>query len=218
MGGGVCWWHSRLQRSSAYLVEFDDKKEKPNAAELKRILLALRHMDQVVTIPGFTDFHSFSSFYKKEIQGMLNDWQKFDGFFNFQWIRGISGQSSLRPQLLKARMDLVFHSFKNSPSPLWLMAQMKGVTSHSLLMTDMRESSQGYVLTVIDSNYPLETLELYYQEGDTSIRHSEEEYTFVPYVGFQYDYKKIFSAIDRKCENKNNLSLSGPIALGEVEL
>src|SRR6476620_3641879 len=54
--GGVCWWHSRLQRSSAYLVKFAPSEVRPSGPELDFILHSLRVMNKVVTIPGYSDF------------------------------------------------------------------------------------------------------------------------------------------------------------------
>ena len=81
-----------MQRSSAYLVSYRPELPPPTRPELLKILLSLRNMDSVVVIPGYEDYLTFSHDYKKEIQEVLDGWQKLDGFFNFQWIRGISGR------------------------------------------------------------------------------------------------------------------------------
>jgi hypothetical protein len=195
--GGVCWWHSRLQRSSAYLVRFVPGEPQPSKPELDKILHSLRTMDNVVLIPGYSDFLTFSKDYHNEIQDMLNDWQKRDGFLNFEWLRGISGRSELDPDKMKERMDDVYRYYKNSPSPLWIMAQIKGVTSHSLLVLQMNQTENGYDLEVIDSNHPLKTLLITYSMGDRSLKN--DKYTFVPYTGFQNDFRLITKAIAHAC-------------------
>ena len=216
--GGVCWWHSRLQRSSLYLAKYAPEKPQPTKAELTRIITSLRMMDRVVTIPGYKDFESFSRDYKNEIQQMLNDWQKSDGFFNFQWLRGISGHSSLPANEMIKRMDTVYKQFNSSPVPVWIMAQIKGITSHSLLISAMKKTSNGYELDVIDSNHPLKNIRIEFYEGDTSLRASGENYSFVPYVGFQNDFKKISLALKKSCgSNFLNLNFEN-IPSGEVEL
>lgn len=200
--GGVCWWHSRLQRSSAYLVRYAPEGVRPNAHEVQVILRSLREMDRVVTIQGYEDFESFSHDYQKEIQAFLNDWQKLDGFFNFEWMRGISGRSRLNDKAMRLRMKDVFTHFQNSPVPLWIMAQIKGITSHSLLVLSMSPRANGYDLEVIDSNLPDKTRKIEYYFGDQNLRMPGSKYTFVPYVGFQNDFRKIAEALKRHCPNK----------------
>lgn len=216
--GGVCWWHSRLQRSSAYLVQYRPERPRPTAPELNVILNSLRNMNRTVVIPGYSDFESFTRDYKPQIQAMLNAWQKSDGFFNFEWMRGISGRSALEPSQMKARMQDVYNHYKSSPTPLWIMAQVKGITSHSLLVLRMSQTETGYVMQVIDSNHPQDTVEIVYHEGDRNLRATGEKYSFVPYVGFQNDFVKLSAALKAACGGlTEGLDLSR-VEPGEVEL
>ena len=215
---GVCWWHNRMQRSSAYLVSYEPSLPAPTRPELLKILLSLRNMDSAVVIPGYEDFLTFSHDYQKEIQEILDGWQKLDGFFNFQWIRGISGQSELPSEQMLARMRDVYTYYKYAPAPMWIMAQIKGMTSHSFLVLRMREIANGYEMELIDSNHPQETMKLAYYEGDTALRVEGGKYTFVPYVGFQNDYKKIREALRLRCGDKNiSIDLSH-LKEGQIEL
>lgn len=211
--GGVCWWHNRLQRSSAYLVKFEPHKKMPTDPELKKILFNLRTMQDVAVIPGYSDFETFSRDYQNEIQLLLEDWQRRDGVLNFEWIRGISGKHRLPPGQMRERMDTVYNFFKKSPSPVWLMAQIKGITSHSFLLLNMQQTQVGYKLEVIDSNHPDKTLSLDYANGDTYLRN--DDYTFVPYTGFQNDFKNILSTISRSC-GQHPVSIDIPE--GDIEL
>lgn len=198
INGGVCWWHSRLQRSSAWLVQFEPERNPPSKPELQKIIHSLRVMNQIVRIPGYRDFETFSRDYKKELQAMLESWQREDGFLNFEWIRGISGKHSLPPGKMQIQMDSVYDFFKKSPAPVWIMAQIKGITSHSFLLLDMIQNEHGYDLYIIDSNHPQETLKIEYYIGDGHLKN--DDYTFVPYVGFQNDFKKIFKALSANCQ------------------
>jgi hypothetical protein len=216
--GGVCWWHSRLQRSSVYLARFAPDRPKPSSGEVKKIISSLRRMDKIVLIPGYNDFESFSRDFRLEIQKMLNDWQKADGFFNLQWIRGISGHSSLPPLEMNQRMNTVYKQFKSSPLPVWIMAQVKGITSHSLLIVEMKKKKNGYSLEVIDSNYPQRDISIDFYSGDTSLRASGENYSFVPYVGFQNDFTKISQALKKTCGAFNLTSDFENIPQGEIEI
>lgn len=216
INGGVCWWHGRLQRSSAYLVRFSPDKNPPSIPELDFILSNLRTFENVVEIPGYADFMTFSRDYEKPLQSMLEAWQKIDGFFNFEWIRGISGKWKLPAGEMIERMDKIYSFQQNTATPLWVMAQMKGITSHSLLIVHMEKSDTGYSLDVIDSNYPLETYKIDYFHGDHFLKTLEGS-KFVPYVGFQNDFRKIFSTLARTC-GVQNFNQDINIPEGEVEL
>ena len=149
---------------------------------------------------------------------MLDRWQKADGFFNFEWMRGISGRSSLPAGEMRLRMDDVYKHYKNSPTPLWIMAQIKGITSHSLLILQMVQTANGYDLNVIDRNHPLDTIRIEYHEGDMNLRATGESYSFVPYVGFQNDFSKLSAALKTACGGlTESLDLSG-VEEGDVEL
>lgn len=157
-------------------------------------------MKEVAIIPGFSDFESFTREHENEVQAMLEDWQKIDGFLNFEWIRGISGRFDLYPLAMKKRMDDIYRYYKNSPSPLWIMAQIKGITSHSLLILNMSQNEIGYEMDVIDSNHPKKTLRISYQHGERSLKN--DSYTFVPYVGFQNDFRLISRTVSTECPGR----------------
>jgi hypothetical protein len=175
-------------------------------------------MNRTVVIPGYSDFETFSRDHKNEIQSMLNYWQKSDAFFNFVWLKGISGRSHLNPLAMRARMDAVYDYYKKTQTPLWVMAQIKGVSSHSLLILDMNQNETGYSMNVIDSNHPLKTITIDYQDGDTNLHATGEDYSFVPYVGFQNDFVKLSAALKATCGNlKDGLDLS-QVKPGDIEL
>ncbi len=220
INGGVCWWHSRLQRSSFYLVKFNPQAARPNPRQLSDILNKLRSMNTVVTIPGFENFSTFTQTYHKQIQKMLNDWQVIDGVFHIQWLRGISGKPSLPASEMAARMDAVYASYRQSPAAMWIMAQMEGITSHSFLIVHMEKVNGGYDLDLIDSNHPMEIVTASYQEGDQSLRTSKSKTPFVPYVGFQEDFRRISQSLVGYCRDKNMEILEDFLNIrdGEIEL
>lgn len=197
--GGVCWWHNRLQRASAYLTDFKPDLPAPTKIELSRILKKLKAMNQVVEIPGHANFLSFSSAYQKEIQLTLEAWQREDGFINQQWIRGISGRYELPIDQMKSRMDSLYEQYQDSPQPIWIMAQIKGVESHAFLVLLMEPTDQGYKLQVIDSNSPQITKTFTYSYGQNFLKHPNDSYSFVPYLGFQKDFMSIDKGIRAYC-------------------
>ncbi len=216
LNGGVCWWHSRLQRASAFLVNFRPELPPISAREVPQLLKELKLMKKVVQIHGFADFYSFSQKYQQEIQSSLEAWQREDGFLNQQWIRGVSGKYELGPLAMKERMDTLHDQFKKSVHPVWIMAQIKGIESHSFLLLKMQQTATGYDLLVIDSNFPLENKVFSYEMGDKFLKHSKDKYSFVPYLGFQKDYVSINGTLDTFCQ-RNNWD-SQDIVLGEIEV
>ena len=220
INGGVCWWHSRLQRASYYLVKYNPSAAKPTEKQLKEILTKLRNMKTVVTIPGFSNFSSFTKAYQKQIQKMLNDWQVIDGVFHGQWIRGISGKPALPAQEMTARMAALYQSYRQSPAAMWIMAQMEGITSHSFLIVQMEKVNGGYDLDLIDSNHPLEIVRVRYQDGDQMLRTSRNSNSFVPYAGFQEDFRRISQSLVGHCQDKSMEILQDFLDIrdGEIEL
>jgi hypothetical protein len=209
MSGGVCWWHSRMQRAAVYLTQFSPQKSRPSSKDAKDLVHRLAQMKEVIEIPGFRNFYEFSQANKSIIQSELNRWQIEDGFIRQQWLRGLYGRSSMPADALKRRMDTVFSKFVTHDPGLWAMAQIKGITSHSILIMDMQPVDQGYRVAYIDSNYPSETMTLNYHYGDESI----SEYKMVPYVGFNHDYDLIKGAIADHCGGKSHLAESrAPLA------
>jgi hypothetical protein len=218
--GGVCWWHNRLQRSSFFLAKFQPDKSRPNAKQIADIVTGLRFMERVVIIPGYEDFESFTKANQKHIQQVLNDWQVYDGFYNFQWLRGISGNYMLPPKEMEVRMNSVYASYQKSPAAMWIMAQMKGITSHSFLILKMDQVNGGYDMDLIDSNHPMEIVTVKYTFGDQFLVTDRSKSKFVPYVGFQEDFRKISKGLVGYCRNKRMELLEdfAEIRDGEIEL
>lgn len=210
INGGVCWWHSRLQRASAYLVQYAPQKPRANAVEVRRILKTLQQMNAVVTIPGYDNFKSFSKDNEQEVQSVLENWQQLDGVFNFEWVRGISGRSTLPAAELEKQMADIYRLSLNSPTPIWLLAQIKGITSHSFLLHSIVKKANGFDLQVIDSNSPLIIRSVAYQVGQQNLHVTGDKTTFIPYVGFQKDFNLITKALKKHCVGKD-------IDLPEVE-
>jgi hypothetical protein len=175
---------------------------------------------RIVTIPGHTDFYSFTSQFPQEVQAVLDLWQKSDGVFHFSWIRGISGISKLDPDLMKKRMDRIFRAYLASPVPIWIMAQIRGISAHSMLIKKMHKSNDGYILWVVDSNRPLATIKLTYTPGEGNLHTPVGNYTFVPYLGFQRDLRQIATNLKGHCGNQLHLDFDDllNVPLGDIEL
>lgn len=223
INGGVCWWHSRLQRSSLYLARFNPKRAKPNGAQLRGILSALKNMNQVVEIGGYKNFYDFTIGEEPSVQALLEAWQKQDGILYFQWIRGLSGRYELPPRDLEERMHDLADLVSTSPNPVWVMAQMKGITSHSFLIQNIEKVRDGYNLELVDSNAPLKFRYAHYRMGDSSLKLLDGREPFVLYSGFQSDFTKIRRTIAKYCRwnshslFEENLFGTEEIKPGEIE-
>lgn len=223
INGGVCWWHSRLQRSSLYLARFNPRRPKPNGAQIRGILSALKKMNQVVEIGGYENFFDFTKGEEPSVQALLEAWQKEDGILYFQWIRGLSGQYQLPPRALENKMEELANLVESSPTPVWVMAQMKGITSHSFLIRSIERLPQGFRFELIDSNAPAKLRYSKFQRGDRSLRLEDGGKEFVLYSGFQSDFNKIRSALGHFCRwNPHSLREEGlfgseAIIPGEIE-
>lgn len=207
--GGVCWWHSRFQRAVWTLAEFRPDLPKPTRAQAARLIYALAHLSRVVLIPGYSDFMSFSADFQAEIQSELNLWQLRDGFIHQAWIRGLSGQYDLskKPQLLKRIMDQLFRyaeqGRKENFVP-WMMLQLKGIVSHAALLTSMRKEPDGYSLSIVDSNYPEQTIEWKYRYGDGHME--DTDLVTIPYQGLHRDVLKMKLAVQQYCPQPESRS------------
>ncbi len=195
--GGVCWWHSRFQRAAIYLARYAPEKQKPSPAQAQKIVHDLTSMNHVVEIPGFENLFDFSLAFEPQIQKELDDWQLRDGFIFQQWARGLYGRSSLPPNEMKKRMSIIYSKFKKSLPGMWVMAQLPGITSHALLIIDMKPNADGFDLSFIDSNAPNTTLATSYHSGDRTVT----AHGMVPYVGFNEDFVKIEKALKSSCHH-----------------
>lgn len=206
--GGVCWWHSRFQRSAWYLANFDETGNRPSLHEARKMIHALVARNEVVTIPGYRDLQSFSREYRKEIQSALNLWQIRDGFLNQSYFRGLSGRARfLHAEKMRRRMENLYSEYLSARPRgdlLWLLLQMPGIVSHSSLLREMSPTGDGgFQLKVVDSNFPTREVEYDFRPGDLELvpsNISTRNYTSVPYAGFSRDLRRIHRAISSYCD------------------
>lgn len=202
VNGGVCWWHSRFHRNALYLGLFQPNKERPSEEEAQAIIKAIRKGKKVVKIPGYRNLRSFSRDFSYLIQDELEAWQKTDGFINQQWIIGLAGTSKRSASGMKKSMDNLYDYVVKEGNVAYQKLQIKGITAHAWLVVDMKKLDHGYRLSVVDSNFPGQVDEIYYQEGDTHLNHSS--FTsfygdFAPYTGRKSELRKVNRAIKKFC-------------------
>ncbi|MBS1961541.1 MAG: hypothetical protein JST04_04955 [Bdellovibrionales bacterium] len=207
-GGGVCWWHSRLQRAAWYLARFDAMAPAPTRDEAKRLVRRLVSRKEVVTIPGYADFRSFTKDFEPVVQSELNAWQLRDAFINQAYLRGLSGVSHYRhPEKFRARLEKVFTEYNEARARgdvVWVMLQMRGIASHASLIRGMELTPDGgFRIAMVDSNFPDKLVEYVARPGDLELNPSSiqvDDYTSVPYAGFTRDLRRIHRAVERYCD------------------
>jgi hypothetical protein len=197
--GGVCWWHSRLQRSALYLSVFRPELPKPTHEQAEKIIHRLAANAGVVEIPGYSNLDSFSGEWWNVIQKKLDEWQMVDGFLKQSWIKGLSGSTHLKPAKLKLKMDALFNEVENDHRITWVMLQIPGIAAHAWNIVHIKEFDGGYELDVIDSNYPRTNSTFWYMNGADTL--STIYGATIPYVGRQKDFARFASAADRYCNS-----------------
>lgn len=181
-GGGVCWWHSRFLRNATYLTIFRPDLPRPTSDEAENIISTLRDGSGVVEIPGYANFSEFSRDYESWIQPVLDNWQLSHGAM-FGWLQGLSGDAEVSPEELQETMDQTYRWVKDYNRIVYHRLQIPGITSHAWLVTAMEMTADGYVMTVVDSNYS-QAYNVQYKYGMTQLR---EYRGIVPYAASKYE-------------------------------
>ncbi len=198
---GVCWWHSLFQRNALYLTYYSPQKARPTAGQAYRIIKQIRLGRRVVEIPGFTDFYSFSKAYVKAIQLELNSWQIHDGVVRGRWYPALTKPYQIDPLKLKVQMDQLYAQVQKG-RVVFQMLQLKGIIAHGWLVTAMVKNGSGYQISIVESNNPDQTIEFFYEEGDSYLIFSFEKgenYRFVPYTDYESDLNQMYKSMGNFC-------------------
>lgn len=142
---GMCWFWSRLERASMYLMRANPNKPKPTAAERRLIIQKLIMMDSVIEVPGYNTVHEFFEDDAKTERALLNevDLWAVRTFFRMFVRVGDRGEeatpSEKRNRLLylhnriQNKKEMVFVRFNLDPEKAPL-----GIISHSYLIMDAK--------------------------------------------------------------------------------
>jgi len=199
--GGVCWWHSRLQRSALELVVFRPELPRPSEEQVNEMLRALERNERVIEIGGFSDWAQFTDHYPILIQRHLDRWQLRDGFLRQAWVRGLMGPSVAHgphaAQRLRKLVQAIVHEVEVLRRVTYVKVQIPGITSHAWLVLSARPTDEGIDLVYLDSNY-LQVRFYRYRYGDTAIELYGRK-GFLPYVEQRGDFKKIDAAREAYC-------------------
>lgn len=196
--GGVCWWHSRLQRSATYLALYRPDLPKPaSSKEALHLLRKLRSLKEVVVIPGYHNFHEFTEAWRKTTQLFLNRWQLQDAVVHSAWIRGLSGSPRADAERLQRTMIALNKQVIGLKRISYLKLQLKGIVAHAWLVYSVTRTSDGLQLGIIDSN-KRGPVEYVYRWGDASIK-TKEYGSFMPYLEETDDFEWIDSTVSNFC-------------------
>lgn len=195
--GGLCWWHSQLQRSSLFLAVYHPELPAPSPEEAKHLIESIMKREGVVEIPGFANFWDFSGRYQDLMIDLLARWQISQGIFEFGFIQGLF-PSRQRPSKLKASMDRLYDLVENKHEIVYEIQSVPGIESHAWLVLHMApDGLGGYQLDVIDSNY-ITILKWTYQNNSENLL-SLEGQRFVPRIRRERDIPRYHKLIDSYC-------------------
>ena len=132
---GVCWWRSRMQRSALYLTYYSPTKPMPTLAEAEAIIAALVSRKEIVEIPGFSDFETFSNVYAEPLLKAENNWQLRDSPAGaLKSIDPLRQTASVHNENLfrdVAKMERMISEYGVVP---YVLLQVKGIYAHSWLI------------------------------------------------------------------------------------
>jgi hypothetical protein len=204
LDGGVCWWHSRFQRSALYLTVYLPNEEPIPPSRMQPLIWKIMQANEVVEIPGFNNFREFSMAYQEKIQKCLNATQILEGVFLFSWINGLAGLPEVSAEKMRRQMDNIYEEVTRH-GLAYVKLQTPGIDSHAWLFTEMEKldpadsgGRQGYKYKFIDSNYPGETTTWFYFDGDTRINGFVQ---CAPYLQRKWEMDQIYQAIDNYISN-----------------
>lgn len=203
--GGVCWWHSRLQRAATYLTIYRPDLAKPTtSAQVRGLLSRIRSLKEVVEIPGYRNFYEFTEAWSKTTQKFLNHWQLEDGIFRQGMIRGLQGSPRGNAEKLQDLMIQLKKQVFEQRKISYLKLQLKGITAHAWLVFSIEEIAQGLRLHIVDSNY--DSIRVYeYFWGDQSIETGDYG-SFIPYLEQSKELNRIDSTVSAFCATASPVS------------
>lgn len=202
---GLCWWHSRLQRSLLYLATVRPLKkgEKPmTQQEINQTLNRLIAESAVVELRGYQSIYEFTQKNQKTIHAKMKSWQALEAL---NGLKGLKGKPVVSASKMAKLMDQLYQAVEIQNFVAYEMLQYPGLMAHSWLVTHMRpiyngSAFVGYDLTTIDSNYQISTTTFSYRVGQT---HFIGEFgDFTPYLQWQSSAKRYASALLKYCRPK----------------
>ena len=199
LGIGMCWWHSRMQRNANFLLDFRPWELRGDDSEIWSVIKALMTPNRVMAVRGFSNLRQFSTAHSTEMREALGQWQLVETFLGFNWVNGLQGGPTENPADLAERIDRLFIRVNVLHQVVYVMLNLPGTSSHSLLIVNMLPLAKGgYMLETVDSNFS-DLKYYFYHTGDDHL--SSIYGGFVPYVQRSSDLDNFQDAIQRTCSH-----------------
>lgn len=114
---------------------------------------------------------------------------------------GLKGSNVVEASELRKMMDELYEYVEIEGNIAYQKLQIKGVTAHAWLVVNMKKTSNGYDLEVLDSNYPSQTMIYSFRDGMTNFNHTYYG-AFTPYLERRAELNSAKMAILEKCDPK----------------
>ncbi|MEK6555973.1 MAG: hypothetical protein AABZ31_12080, partial [Bdellovibrionota bacterium] len=203
---GICWWHSRLQRSLTYLAlpRALKKGEKPmSSKEINLALASIINEAQVTELRGYKSIYEFSEKNKEAILNHLRYWQLTEVA---QSVRGIVGHVEVSSHAMREKMDRLYDLVEVNKIIPFQMQQMEGPDAHSWIVIGATKAYKnkkwvGYDLLGVDSSASTQLEYFKYRFGDTQLKDSNNpSENFVPYTQRPQSELRYFTALAYYCQ------------------
>jgi hypothetical protein len=204
---GLCWWHSRLQRSFIYLAQTRPlaQGEKPmSQSEIGNAVVKLIVENSVVTLRGYKNIFEFTQTNKDLIHHKMQWWQALEAT---QAVRGLKGKPVVSATKMQSLMTKLYDYVEKNKLIAYEMLQFPGVAAHAWLVTHMRPIYEGllhvgYELSIIDSNFPGQSRLFNYRFGQTHFVGDFGDFT--PYLQWKSSLNRYAEALRHHCKPSLN--------------
>ena len=215
MNTGVCWWHSRFQRNSSYLVQMAPDQPAPTKKQAKELIKKIVSGKEVVVIPGHTDFRMFTHTYRKEVIGALRGWINRDFIIKQDWTKIFKGDAILSVGDFQNHMGNLHQEFIENDGIMLIILNIDGPIKHSWLVTNFQKNENGWDLSIVDSESALYVFDIFISKDASSMLPSYKfeknkeflrssaariaNYTGVGYVHQQPELKRLKKVLSDYC-------------------
>ncbi len=200
---GICWWHSRFQRSLNYLAvprPLNTGESPMNDQEIRGAINDVINESRVVELRGYKSILDFTVKNKKVILHFLTYWQLIDAP---QAVRGLVGGPEVESENLKAKMHDLYNDVAVKKSIPFQVQQLEGIEAHSWLVFSIAKTFKnrkwtGYTILAVDSNQASKLEFINYNFGDTQLSSGKKR--FVPYTQRPQSELRYFTALAYYCK------------------
>jgi hypothetical protein len=200
---GICWWHSRFQRSLNYLAvarPLNKGESRMTDQEIRAAINDVINETNVVELRGYKSILEFTEQNKEIILHFLTYWQLTEVP---QAARGLVGSSKADPENLKTKMHELYKDVMVNKTIQFQVQQLEGIEAHSWIVFGMAKTFKnkkwvGYTILAVDSERATSVDVVHYTFGDTQIGTVKNSY--VPYTQRPQSELRYFTALAYYCK------------------